>query len=60
LIWSIKPTNVIDIRRYPREERAATEEEILRLKGKPVTAESQTPSEGRKSRDIDKEEERED
>ena len=60
LIWSIKPTNVIDIRRYPREEQAAIEEDILRLKGKPVPAESQTPSEGRKSRDIDKEEERED
>jgi hypothetical protein len=60
LIWSIKPTNVIDIRRYPREERAATEEEILRLKGKPVPAASQTPSEEKKPRDIDKEEERED
>jgi hypothetical protein len=60
LIWAIKPTDVVDIRRFPREERAATEEEILRLKGKPVPAESQTPSEGRKSRDIDKEEERED
>jgi hypothetical protein len=60
LIWSIKPTNVIDIRRYPREERAATEEEILRLKGKPVPAASQTPSEKKKPRDIDKEEERED
>ena len=60
LIWAIKPTDVVDIRRFPREERAATEEEILRLKGKPVPAESQTPSERRKSRDIDKEEERED
>jgi hypothetical protein len=60
LIWSIKPTNVVDIRRYPREEQAAIEEDILRLKGKPVPAASQTPSEGRKSRDIDKEEERED
>jgi len=55
LIWSIKPTNVIDIRRYPREERAAIEEDILRLKGQPAAAASQPPEEGEKPRDRKKE-----
>jgi hypothetical protein len=34
LIWAVKPTDVVDIRRFPREERIATEEEIRRLSGK--------------------------
>ena len=34
LIWAFKPTDVVDIRRFPREERIATEEEIMRLSGK--------------------------
>jgi hypothetical protein len=33
LIWAIKPTDVVDIRRFPREEQAAIDEDILRLKG---------------------------
>lgn len=33
-IWAFKPTDVIDIRRFPREEQRATEEEIARLRGK--------------------------
>ena len=28
LIWAIKPTDVVDIRRFPREEQAAIEEDI--------------------------------
>jgi hypothetical protein len=32
-IWAFKPTNVVDIRRFPAEEARATEEEIARLKG---------------------------
>jgi len=32
-IWAFKPTDVIDIRRFPREERLAIEEENARLKG---------------------------
>jgi hypothetical protein len=55
LIWSIKPTNVIDIRRYPREEQAAIEEDILRLKGQPAPAALQPPEEGEKPRDRKKE-----
>jgi hypothetical protein len=32
-IWAFKPTDVVDIRRFPAEEAKATEEEIGRLKG---------------------------
>ena len=32
-IWAFKPTNVIDIRRFPREEAKAIEEENARLRG---------------------------
>jgi amino acid transporter len=31
-IWAFKPTNVVDIRRYPKAEDAAINEEIARLK----------------------------
>ena len=34
LIWAFKPTDVVDIRRFPQEERIATEQEIARLSGK--------------------------
>lgn len=34
-IWAFKPTDVIDIRRFPKEEAQATEEEITRLKNNP-------------------------
>jgi len=32
LIWSIKDTDTIDIRRFPKEEQAHIKEEITRLK----------------------------
>ena len=32
-IWAFKPTNIIDIRRFPREEAKAIDEEIARLGG---------------------------
>lgn len=35
-IWAFKPTDVVDIRRFPREQRQATEAEIARLRGEPV------------------------
>ena len=35
-IWAFKPTEVVDIRRFPREEARATNEEIARLGGKPA------------------------
>jgi Protein of unknown function (DUF3302) len=34
LIWALKPTDVVDIRRFPREEQLATAKEIERLSGK--------------------------
>jgi hypothetical protein len=33
-LWAFKPTNIVDIRRFPAEERKAIEEEIARLTGK--------------------------
>lgn len=35
-IWAFKPTDVVDIRRFPREQRLATASEIARLKGEPA------------------------
>src|SRR5262249_41329019 len=32
-LWAFKPTDVVDVRRMPREEARAIEEEIARLKG---------------------------
>jgi hypothetical protein len=32
-IWAFKPTDIVDIRRFPREEARAVDEEIARLKG---------------------------
>ncbi len=34
-IWAFKPTNIIDIRRFPKAEAEAIEEDIARLKGQP-------------------------
>jgi hypothetical protein len=41
LIWASKPTNVIDVRYFPREEARHIEEEIARLSGK--TEAQETP-----------------
>ncbi len=38
-IWAFKPTNVVDIRRYPKAEDAAIDEEIVRLKDQDRPAE---------------------
>lgn len=35
LIWAFKPTDIVDIRRYPREEAKFIDEEMARLSGKP-------------------------
>lgn len=43
-IWAFKPTDVIDIRRFPREEAKAIEEENARLRGEPKSA--PTPATG--------------
>ena len=38
LIWAFKPTDMVDIRRFPREEEIATEQAIMRLTGKTASA----------------------
>jgi hypothetical protein len=35
LIWAFKPTDIVDIRRFPREEAIETDKEIARLRGTP-------------------------
>ncbi|MGC2577961.1 MAG: DUF3302 domain-containing protein [Terrimicrobiaceae bacterium] len=32
-VWAFKPTNIVDVRRFPREEAAAIDQQIARLKG---------------------------
>ena len=34
-IWAFKPTDIVDIRRFPREEARAIDEDIARLKDEP-------------------------
>ena len=38
LIWAFKPTDIVDIRRFPHEEALETEKEIARLRGTPSSA----------------------
>jgi hypothetical protein len=33
LIWAFKPTDIVDIRRFPAEEASETDKEIARLRG---------------------------
>ena len=33
-IWAFKPTDIVDIRRFPRDEQRAIDEDIARLSGK--------------------------
>lgn len=35
-IWAFKPTNIVDIRRFPAAEAKGIEEEIARLTGQPT------------------------
>lgn len=44
-IWAFKPTDIVDIRRFPKAEAAAVDEEIARLKGEapPVEVKPATP-----------------
>jgi alpha-beta hydrolase superfamily lysophospholipase len=41
LIWAFKPTDIVDIRRYPREEAEFIDEEMARLSGKSPAPHSQ-------------------
>jgi hypothetical protein len=55
LIWAFKPTDVVDIRRFPREEQVAIEEDIVRITGKPASTASPATAEGKKPIDGKKE-----
>jgi len=46
-IWAFKPTNIVDIRRTPREEKEAIDEIIARMSGKPVPEEPKQPKPGK-------------
>jgi hypothetical protein len=59
LVWALKPTDVIDIRRFPSEEQAAIDEDIQRLTGRPASTASPEPAEVKKPRDPDREKEEE-
>ncbi|MGB0133215.1 superinfection immunity protein [Dokdonella sp.] len=59
-IWAFKPTDIVDVRRFPKEEARAIDEEIERLSGKPApksassvdaSADSAGPSAGPSSND---------
>jgi hypothetical protein len=47
-IWAFKPTDIVDIRRFPREERVAVDADIARLRGTEAASGtgSPTPSSG--------------
>ncbi len=47
LIWAFKPTDIIDIRNLPAEERRETAAMIARLKGKPLTSVPASPPAGK-------------
>src|SRR5258706_15554154 len=39
-IWAFKPTDIVDIRRFPKAEAQGIDEEIARLGGKPLPTEA--------------------
>lgn len=52
-IWAFKPTDVIDIRRFPREEARAIDEEHARLSGVERPVSKGLPADARRSEDGD-------
>jgi len=42
-IWAFKPTDIVDIRRFPPEERVAIDEMIARLRGTAPPGEAKAP-----------------
>lgn len=42
-IWAFKPTDIVDIRRFPREEARRIDEDIAHLSGKPETGMAERP-----------------
>jgi hypothetical protein len=43
-IWAFKPTDIVDIRRFPAAEAKAIDEEIARLSGKTTGAPKEKPA----------------
>jgi hypothetical protein len=43
-IWAFKPTDIIDIRRFPQEERVAIDQIIARLRGDSPAADGTSPA----------------
>ena len=43
-IWAYKPTDIVDIRRFPAAEARGIDEEIARLAGKPVASAKSVPA----------------
>jgi len=46
-IWAFKPTDAVDIRRFPREEARAIEEENARLRGTSPAPGDKVPGDGK-------------
>jgi len=42
-IWAFKPTDIVDIRRFPDQEAKAVDEDIARLTGKTETGRAELP-----------------
>ena len=43
-IWAFKPTEIIDVRRFPKEEAKGIDEDLARLTGKPTQADPKKES----------------
>jgi hypothetical protein len=43
-IWAFKPTDIIDIRRFPQEEGVTIDETIARLRGEPPADDGASPA----------------
>ena len=43
-IWAFKPTDIVDIRRFPKEEAKGIDEDMARLSGNPVPAPTKPPA----------------
>jgi hypothetical protein len=52
-IWAFKPTDIVDIRRFPAEEARAIEENIAHLKGETDTNQTKAPAGGKPLPDSD-------
>ena len=44
-MWAFKPTNVVDIRYFPRQEQESTDEMLARMKGTTPSEKATTPQE---------------